>query len=57
MNMDRKVTAGLFAGSLMAILAWVSKTFYDIEIPADVAIAGATIFTGVIQFIVPNKEP
>lgn len=52
--MDRKVTAGLWSGAVMAILAWVSKQFFAVEVPADVALAGATIITGVIQYFIPN---
>lgn len=52
---DRKVTVGLFSLSLMTILAWVSKQFFGIEIPAEIALAGATIITFGVQYGTPNK--
>lgn len=56
---DRKVTVGLFAGSVMAILAWCSKQYAGVEIPAEVALAGATVITFILQYVIPNasEEP
>jgi putative flippase GtrA len=56
---NRKVTVGLVAGSVMMILAWVSKTYAGVEIPADVALAGATVITFVLQYVIPDatQEP
>lgn len=38
--------AGLLAGAVMTVLAWVSKTYAGVEIPAEVA----------LQYMVPNAE-
>ncbi len=54
MKPDRKVTAGLMAGAVMTILAWVSKTFAGVEIPAEVALAGSTVIVFFLQYYVPN---
>jgi uncharacterized membrane protein YGL010W len=52
----RKITAGLLAGAVMTILAWTSKEVAGIEIPAEVALAGSTVITFLIQFIVPEAS-
>jgi hypothetical protein len=54
MKPDRKVTVGLFAGAVMTIVAWVSKTFADVELSAEVALAGSTVIVFVLQYYVPN---
>lgn len=56
---SRKVTIGLAAGSLMTILAWCSKTYAGVEIPAEVALAGATVINFILQYAVPDapEEP
>lgn len=54
MKPDRKVTVGLLAGAVMTILAWVSKTFAHIEIPAEVALSGSTVIVFCLQYLVPN---
>jgi hypothetical protein len=51
---DRKVTVGLVAGSIMTILAWCSKQYAGVEIPAEVALAGATVINFILQYMVPN---
>lgn len=53
---NRKVTAGLMAGSIMTILAWASKTYAGVEIPAEVALAGATVITFIIQYAIPEAN-
>ena len=53
---DRKVTVGLVAGSLMTILAWCSKQYAGVEIPAEVALAGATVINFILQYFVPNSS-
>jgi mannose/fructose/N-acetylgalactosamine-specific phosphotransferase system component IIC len=51
---DRKVSVGLLAGATMSVIAWASQQFSGVAIPADVAIAGATIISFVIQYFVPH---
>lgn len=51
---SRKVTVGLVAGSVMTILAWASKVYAGVEIPAEVALAGATVITFALQYLIPN---
>lgn len=53
---SRKVNVGLAAGASMTILAWVSKAFAGVEIPAEVALAGSTILVFVLQYAIPNPE-
>lgn len=56
MKPDRKVTAGLMAGAVMTIVAWISKTFAGVEIPAEVALAGSTVIVFFLQYYVPNTR-
>lgn len=56
---NRKVTVGLVSGSLMTILAWASKQYAGVEIPAEVALAGATVINFILQYAIPDasEEP
>lgn len=56
---SRKVTVALVSGSLMTILAWASKQYAGVEIPADVALAGATVINFALQYFIPDasEEP
>jgi hypothetical protein len=40
----------------MTVLAWISKTYAGVEIPAEVALAGSTILVFVLQYAIPNPE-
>lgn len=51
---NRKVNVGLLAGAVMTVLAWISKTYANIEIPAEVALAGSTIIVFILQYMVPE---
>jgi hypothetical protein len=53
---SRKVNIGLAAGAAMTILAWASKAFAGVEIPAEVALAGSTILVFALQYMIPNPE-
>lgn len=57
---NRKVTVGLVSGAVMTILAWASKQYAGVEIPADVALAGATVINFALQYFIPDapsEEP
>lgn len=53
---NRKVTIGLVSGSIMTILAWASKQYAGVEIPADVALAGATVINFGLQYFIPDAS-
>lgn len=53
---NRKVTVGLVSGSLMTILAWASKQYAGVEIPAEVALAGATVINFGLQYAIPDAS-
>ncbi len=53
---SRKVSAGLVAGAVMTILAWTSKAFAGVEIPAEVALAGSTILVFGLQYFISDPE-
>ena len=50
----RKVTVGLVSGAVMTILAWASKQYAGVEIPAEVALAGATVINFILQYAIPE---
>lgn len=52
----RKVGVGFAVGSTVAILVWSAKSFYHVEIPADIALAFNTVLTFVAQYLVPNAS-
>lgn len=52
----RKVVVGAAAGAFMVIVAWASKQFAGVEIPAEVALAGSTVLVFIVQYMVPNAE-
>lgn len=41
----RKTTAAMIGAALSTIVAWSARQFGHVEIPAEVAVAGATVFT------------
>lgn len=51
---NRKVNVGLAAGAIMTILAWISKTYAGVEIPAEVALAGSTVIVFCLQYLVAD---
>lgn len=51
-----KVAAGVFAGSIVAVIAWAVRQFYKVDIPAEIAMAGSTAITFVVQYLVPDAE-
>lgn len=53
---NRKVLVGAAAGAGMTILVWISKAFFGVEVPAEVALAGATVIVFILQYTVPNAE-
>lgn len=52
MKPTTKVTAGAIAGALMAIIAWAAKAFAAVDIPTEIALAGATVITFAVQWTV-----
>lgn len=54
MRPTNKVAAGVFAGSLVAIIVWAVRQFAKVEIPAEIAMAGSTAITFVVQYLVSD---
>lgn len=52
---NRKVAVGGIAGAIMIVVAWVSKAYAGVEIPAEVALSFSTIIVFILQYFVPNK--
>jgi len=51
----KKVQAGIAAGALAAIVTWGVKQWGHVEVPAEIGVALSTIFTFVVQYIVPDS--
>jgi hypothetical protein len=52
----RKVGVGALAGAVIAIAIWATKAFAQVEVPADVAVAGTVIVTFGLQWLVPDSQ-
>lgn len=55
---DRKVTVGVFAGALVAIIVWIANTYWLTEkpIPVEIAMAIQTVIVFGIQYFIPNPS-
>ena len=51
---DRKVQVGAGMGGLAAVIAYSIQAYTGEVIPAEVAIAGSTFLSFVVQYFVPN---
>lgn len=51
---NRKVAVGGIAGAIMIVIAWASKAYAEVEIPAEVALSFSTIIVFALQYCVPN---
>lgn len=49
----RKVWVGSLVGSFVTVLVWIIETAAHITIPSAIAVAIATVLTGIISYIVP----
>jgi putative flippase GtrA len=49
-----KVVAGGLGGALGVIVVWLLTTYGNVEVPAEVAAAIATIFSIVLGYITPE---
>lgn len=52
-----KVGAGVLAGAIAAILVWAARQFGKVEVPAEIAMAGTTVITFIVQQYVHDAEP
>ena len=52
-----KVAAGVFAGSLVAVLVWAAREFAKVQVPAEIAMACSTAITFVVQYLVTDADP
>lgn len=55
---SRKVNAGGAVAAATVILVWAAKRFFEVDIPADIAVAISGLLTYLVQWAVPNAaEP
>lgn len=55
MKPTNKVTAGVLAGALAAIVTWAANQFGHVTIPAEIGIAISTVFTFAVSYAVPDS--
>lgn len=55
-NPTRKVGAGAIGGAIAAIVAWVLNAVFGVEIPPEIAISAATLFSFVLSYFVRERE-
>lgn len=51
-----KTIAGGLAGALTAILVWGVKQAWQIDVPAEIAVAISTVITFVVSYVTPPGE-
>lgn len=54
-NGTGKAAASALSGAISTIAVWYMKYAKGIEVPAEVAIAGATIFTTLLVWAIPHQ--
>lgn len=52
---SQSMTAGMLAGAITIVLAWVVKTFAHIEVPAEVGAAVGVILQAGVHEYFPEK--
>jgi hypothetical protein len=50
----KKISAGAAGGAVAVIACWAVEQFTGITIPAEVAAAGATVFTIIASALIPD---
>ncbi len=53
---EKKVTAATVAAAVVTILVWILRTFADIDIPAEVAVALSTVAVGIAGYFAPHTH-
>jgi hypothetical protein len=53
---EKKVTAATVAAALVTIVVWVLRTFADVEIPAEVAVAISTVLVAIAGYFAPHTH-
>lgn len=51
---SRKVSVGLIAGAIVAVVMWLLKEFAMVIVPAEVGVALSTIISAIISYFVPD---
>ena len=53
---EKKVTAATVAAAVVTIVVWILRTFADVEIPAEVAVAMSTIVVALAGYFAPHTH-
>lgn len=51
----RKIVPQMLAGSLLTILVWYVRIAYKVEIPPEVAVAGASVLAVFVSILTPDE--
>jgi len=54
-TVNRKIQAAVVGGALATIIVWIVSALW-IDVPAEVAAAVATLFSGVLGWAVPEPD-
>ena len=52
---EKKVTAATLAAAVTTIVIWILRAF-DIEVPAEVAVAISTVVVGIAGYLAPHTH-
>ena len=55
MKPTNKVNAGGVTASIAVVVAWAAKEFWRVEVPTEIGIAIAGIFSYAISWLVPDR--
>ncbi len=55
MKPTRKVSVGAVAGALAGMLTWFFDWKYQVRLPPGAEVLSATVFTFIVQWIVPDN--
>lgn len=51
----RKIVPQLLAGSMLTIIVYCIRLFYKVEIPPEVAVAGAGVLAVFVSILTPDE--
>ena len=53
---EKKVTAATLAAAIITLVIWILRTFADVDVPAEVALAISTIAVAVAGYFAPHTH-
>jgi uncharacterized membrane protein len=53
---EKKVTAATLAAAIVTIVIWILRTFADVDVPAEVAVAISTVVVAIAAYFAPHTH-